>query len=331
MFIDASVQDWTELYEIAKTTKSLKPWLYFSDDRILALDLPGRTEPCYCIITGQHTDNLAIAVYPGKKSLARYSEYLCNKTTEDKYQVRCEQNYLICYFCDREDMLQMHLDKLKSLGISFRGKNEWIQFVSVRPGYAPYIIDKDEVLLLKQFFKQLNQFTKDISKGNIDAPLQEGTILYRTYDCMSKKFCYVHHPLDLPCRKHIINRIENETIIKKVKRLPLTDSELEIDLVYIDSTVYDSNLDRPAIGRLAVLGENSETLLGIKVVLPNKDPVHEIYEMLIQKIIERGRPRVIYCKRDVCYNMLTDFCNQAEIQLEKKKKLCLVDELVKAI
>lgn len=331
MFIDASVQDWTELYDIAKTTKSLKPWLYFSDDRILALDLPGRNEPCYCIITGQHTDNLAIAVYPSKKSLARYSEYLNNKTSDDTYQVRCEQNYLVCYFCDRQDMLPMQLEKLKTLGISFRGKNEWIQFVSIRPGYVPYIVDKEEVLLLKQFFTQLDLFTKDILKGNIHVPLQEGSILYRALDNNNNQYNYVQQSLNFTSQIYTINKIENETIIKKVKRLPTTDSELEIDLVYIDSTVYDSKLDRPAIGRLAVLGENSEIILGFKVVLPNKDPVHEIYELLIQKIFERGRPRIIYCKRDVCYNMLTDFCNRAEIQLEKKKNLYLVDELVKAI
>ena len=41
MFVDASVQEWTELYEVAKVTKSLKPWQYVGDNWILALDIPG--------------------------------------------------------------------------------------------------------------------------------------------------------------------------------------------------------------------------------------------------------------------------------------------------
>src|SRR5690554_218518 len=91
MFLDASKQEWTELYDIAKKTKNLKPWQYVNDDWILALDLPGREEPCYCIVTGQTTENYAIAIFPSEASLARYAE--CLDKDEDVYQAQCEQNY----------------------------------------------------------------------------------------------------------------------------------------------------------------------------------------------------------------------------------------------
>ena len=75
----------------------------------------------------------------------------------------------------------MQLEKLRELGISFRGKNEWIQFVSIRPGYAPYMIDKGEVLFLKEFFEQFNEFVKDYSKGNMNFSIKDGNVLYRNF------------------------------------------------------------------------------------------------------------------------------------------------------
>lgn len=330
MFVDASVQEWTELYDVARITKSLRPWQYVSDDWILALDLPGRKEPCYCIVTGQNSDAIAIAIYPSRTSLAKYSEYLSNK--EDKHQVKYEQNYLICYFCDRQEMLPMQLDKLRELGISFRGKNEWIQFVSIRPGYAPYMIDKDEVILLKAFFEQFNEFINDYTKGKINFVYEDGNVVYRNFIESNNVYSYKQQSLDLSPDVNKIKHIHDEDVIDLVKRMPTTDSELELDLVYIDTAIYDENLDRPAIGRIVVLGENSsESILGVKVVLPNKNPAKEIYDLLTQKITEHGRPRVIYCKRDICYDLLLDFCRKTEIKLERISNLVLVDELVKAI
>lgn len=329
MFVDASVQEWTELYEVAKVTKSLKPWQYVGDNWILALDIPGRDEPCYCIVTGEESDAIAIAIYPNRTSLAKYSEYLSNK--DDTYQVKCEQNYLICYFCDRQEMLGMQLEKLRELGISFRGKNEWIQFVSIRPGYAPYMIDKGEVLFLKEFFEQFNEFVKDYSKGNMNFSIKDGNVLYRNF-VGNNNYSYTQQFLEVSPDVNKIMLIHDDEVINLVKKMPATDSELELDLVYIDSTIYNEDLDRPAIGRLVVLGENlSESILGVKVVLPTQNPAKEIYDFITQKITVHGRPKVIYCKRDICYDTLADFCRKTEIKLERLSNLVLIDELVKAI
>lgn len=322
MLADATVQEWTDLYDIAKITKGLKPWEKLSHDWIIALDLPGREEALYCIVTGQKDDNISIAIYPNESSLAMYSKYL--QREDDKFQAQCEQNYLICYFCDRKDMFPLQLKKLRELEISFRGKNEWIQFVSVKPGYVPYMIDREEVKLIKDFLVEFNQFVKDFAKKS----KKESPSLYRHLGDLDLQ--KLSEKIKKRDAKAYSSHLEN--MLDYVKKMPVTNKVLEFDLVYICSSVKDENLDRPAIARLAVLGENSsDTILDFKVILPSDDLIEEIYCILAQNIAEQGKPSLMYCKRDFCCDLLLDFCKQTGIKLERKESLDLVDELVGAI
>ena len=332
MFIEATDQEWIVLYDVAKVTKSLKPWLYLDENLIIAIEIPGREDPCFFIVSGQAPENIALALYPCKKSLAKYTDYIMNTTEDESFQSKWDQNYLLCYFCDRNEMLSMQINKLKDLGLSFRGRNEWIQFVSVRPGYAPYMLDKNEVNLMSKCLSELNVFIGDCIKEKVNTKSSKENVIFRCFDKSTNEYTYKKKTLAISKESEYLAVAENENLINALKKLPATDSEMELDLVYLESVIKDKTLDRPAITRLAVLGENtSEMILGFKVVLPVKDPAHEIYDLLMQSIIERGRPRIIYCKREICYSILSDFCDRIDIQLEKRKSLCIVDNLVSAI
>ena len=44
---------------------------------------------------------------------------------------------------------------IKELGYKYRGKNQWLYFLSFEPGYRPYNLDQDEVLRMTEHCQNL--------------------------------------------------------------------------------------------------------------------------------------------------------------------------------
>ena len=44
---------------------------------------------------------------------------------------------------------------IKELGYTYRGKNQWLYFLSFEPGYYPYYMDEEEVLRMSEYLQDL--------------------------------------------------------------------------------------------------------------------------------------------------------------------------------
>jgi len=55
---------------------------------------------------------------------------------------------LTMLFVDRDKLWKEDREVIHSLGLRFRGRNAWPLFRSQRAGYAPWLLEKDEVLFL---------------------------------------------------------------------------------------------------------------------------------------------------------------------------------------
>lgn len=52
---------------------------------------------------------------------------------------------LTCYWGNRDELSAKQRKIVKELGYKYRGKNNWLYFLSSEPGYYPFNLDQDEV------------------------------------------------------------------------------------------------------------------------------------------------------------------------------------------
>lgn len=159
----ATLEEWKELYEVTVKIKELNPWKYFWDVDIITLILPENEEPVYCSVMGRGGEFYGIGFYFGFDALDNF--YKIIETTDmppQQIQRFQEDNVIICYFGDREELFKEELQIVKALGLKFRGRNNWIYFRSFKKGYAPYILNKEEVLKQTAIMRHLLQALKKL-------------------------------------------------------------------------------------------------------------------------------------------------------------------------
>ena len=65
------------------------------------------------------------------------------------------QNNLTCYWGNREEMSGEQRRIVKELGYKFRGRNQWLYFLSFKKGYFPYNMDQNEVRCMTSYLALL--------------------------------------------------------------------------------------------------------------------------------------------------------------------------------
>ena len=71
------------------------------------------------------------------------------------------QNNLTCYWGNREELSVKQRNIIKELGYTYRGKNNWLYFMSFKKGYMPYNLDAEEVAKMTSYLSSLHFALKE--------------------------------------------------------------------------------------------------------------------------------------------------------------------------
>lgn len=98
-----------------------------------------------------------IAVYEGYEGLNSFLMLTMQESMNLKPEYAMfNQRNLTCYWGNRDELTTDKQRKIiKELGYSYRGKNQWLYFLSFEPGYYPYNMDESEVLRMGGYLKDL--------------------------------------------------------------------------------------------------------------------------------------------------------------------------------
>ena len=118
------------------------------------IQLQGEEEEdvAFVIILGKEGDCYGITAYEGYDGLNDFMRL----TLADEMNLSAEfamfsQNNLACYWGNREELSEKQRKTIKELGYKYRGKNQWLYFMSYRAGYFPYDLDQDEVRRMTRY------------------------------------------------------------------------------------------------------------------------------------------------------------------------------------
>ncbi len=327
---EATLEQWHDLYDVSIRIKALKPWEYFWDMDIITILLPDREEPYYCSIMGKAGECFSIGTYAGFDAMNDFYEIVENTDIPPEQMLRY-QNNMMCYFGNRDELTKKEWKIIKDLGLKFRGKNNWIYFHSFKTGYVPYILDADQVVELTEVFQQLFMALRAYIEKGIKVDFEKGNTLLRRYDKEKQLWYCYESQLLLPPRKYLIPVLQDDLLMARLKKQKETREKIEIDIVYLNVVVNDKKYDRPIDPKMCMIADfNNGMLIDHDMISPEDDEVEVILDMIINYIMQAGKPEMIFVRDKYIEALLSDICERTNINLKIKGSLQGIDAFVRA-
>ena len=326
---EATLKQWEKLYDVTIKIKAMKPWEYLFDMDLITIMIPDR-ETVRCSIMGANDEFYGIASYIGDDAINDFFELLDIKKMPLLQTIRFqEDNLTMTYFGSRQDLTSKEYKVIKDLGLKFRGNNNWIYFHSYKRGYTPYILDQDEVLFQIEIFENLYMALRAYIEKGLQVDFDEGYTLLRRYEAKDDLWLCYQEPIEIPTKMYTIPHLTDEILIGNLKRGKQLKTIWEIDIAYINSTIDDKKYDRPVEGRICILFErNSGMAINQDMIDPREDPIQTVFDVLLNPMLELGRPMEIRVRDNYMFYILKDLCERIDIKLKIKEKLTSIDSFI---
>lgn len=324
---EATLEQWRELYNITIKIKAQEPWKYLWDTDLVVLELPDEKEPIYISVMGRGGSCYGIGTYVGYDGFNDFVSIMNSDLTGLPVEyIMFEQSNLSCYLGNREDVPNPSKKVIKELELKFRGQNQWIYFESYKKGYTPYILDLEEVLLLTKCYERLYIVLQEYIEQERKDEFEPGEGLFHHYD--KKKGLWSTHlaPITVPERRYPGIQLKDDILISKMKKQDKIGVHLELDMVYMSVSVADKEYDRPANPKMIILLDQKQgAVIGNQMLPPGSDEVNPLIRILVDFIMEYGRPLTITVRNIFIESVIMDTCNQLGIKVKHTKNLKAVD------
>lgn len=242
--------DYETLLALSDDLKKLKPWQYFENEEIIALELAEFDETYFVSVMGAAGQEYGLMMYDEELGYSSLAKILAGGPFSEDFQF--ELSALTVNFVDRAELDKADYALIKDCGLTFRGKKNWIAFRTYDPGMMPEIPKYSDVEVMKTILQAIIEVTlmrrngweypqvnmHEFPKFAVD---EVGDIDYRKLIEAQPKTTY---ELEIE-----VNDIER-THIKRKQKVAL---EIEYDLFYLPYAVSENDSQRPVYPLLYVV------------------------------------------------------------------------------
>jgi hypothetical protein len=144
-------EEWRRLFAAAQGFAALRPWERMGDCEIFGVVDPESGEIGWCSVIGALGESLGLVVNVGDEGLAAFDLL---QTGAEPSQVGPTLHGLVFTLDDRRDLDKSDLAPIRALGLTFRGRQAWPCFRSLRPGHGAWRIDGAEARFLATMLEQ---------------------------------------------------------------------------------------------------------------------------------------------------------------------------------
>ncbi|MCL2643763.1 MAG: SEC-C metal-binding domain-containing protein [Candidatus Bathyarchaeota archaeon] len=317
---------WGQLYEVAKNIKLLAPWTFLRETDLITIMLPWQKEPVYCSVIGGGGECFGVGIYPGYESINSFYRML--DTPEDKFNdmLGFEQTCLMCYYGDSDELSPKDREVLKALNLRFRGRNEWIYFRSMEPGYFPWYLNFEQADLLIQALQ--NFFAACTHLKDLEVNFDDDETLLRYYS--PEKKLWVNTAVKMPPIPEVKHRliVDDEKLFTNLKKKECNNAKLEFELMYMPIPVQENEKDRPRLPCFLLLADKIGGGAIDQHMTEDGDVERSILEMLSYYIVQFGRPLSIHVRNEHVGCYLADFCQKIGVEIVEGKGVPTVDHLL---
>ena len=147
-------EDWENLYHSAICFKENRPWMWMQNGDLFAVENPFGGETGYCSVLGNGGQEFGLLLFLGAKGYNTYQRLIMDESATMSLESSLNTCALSLLFVARNELEEPDINVIRSLGLSFRGKNAWPLFRSQRTGYLPWYLEKEEALFLTSALHQ---------------------------------------------------------------------------------------------------------------------------------------------------------------------------------
>ncbi|MEQ6359798.1 hypothetical protein V7D15_08870 [Thermoanaerobacter thermohydrosulfuricus] len=120
-------------------------------------------------------------------------------------------------------------------------------------------------------------------------------------------------------------------LLSRIAKQKNTGTDIEMDIAYVNSTIRDERYERPIAIRSCILADSrTEMVIDQYLLAPEDDEVQYVLDMVINYILNIGKPRRIFVRDEYLLYLLTDLCERGKIDLQVKERLKAIDRFVES-
>lgn len=320
---EASLEQWGILYEAATRIKERKPWEKFWDMDLIGIRYGAEEDTVFFSILGRGGDCYGIVVYEGYEGLNSFlmltMQERMNLSTQ--YAMSRQKN-LTCYWGNRDELTEKQRKIIKDLGYSYRGKNQWLYFMSFEPGYYPYNMDATEVQRMSGYLQDLELALQCYEERNKKVDFENGNMFLLTFSGDKKTWNFAEEPLPFTAFQFGNLIITDDELLADLEQVPSCSVILEADIAVMGAKVTDKKYSRPANPSIVLLGDaESGTIIHFEMSEPDDDPVVMLAEIVLNFIFQYGIPKEIRVSNVIAEAALEQICGICGSKLRRIKRL----------
>lgn len=313
---EATLNEWAKLYETVTKIKATEPWKYFWDMDIIYLS----DEDAYISILGRGDEAYGISVYEGKSGFNDFKILASQDDLNISLMLAIYlQNNLNCYWGNREELSKKQHDIVKELGYKYRGRNQWLYFVSMKTGYVLYNFDRDEVIRATEYFTALLEALEKYISEPEKIDIKPGYM-----------FCYSTKRKKAICKKIDSYDIElpfipltrDEELMEQLNALPKSRRTVEVDIIPLGAVIDDKKYDRPLNPAMFIIADKKTGIvLANELSKPDKNIFCNLQIVFVEALFDIGLPQKINVGNNLVGWTLSDLCDELNIKVEYKRNL----------
>lgn len=330
---EATLEEWKKLYEVATRIRELEPWKLLWDMDIIGIRVGEELEnTVFYSILGKGGDCYGITVYEGYDAFNNFLMLAMQEQMNLSVEyVMFSQDNLTCYWGNREELSAKQREIIKELGYKYRGKNNWLYFVSYEPGYYPYNMSQDEVVHMTEHLEHLETAFIYYQETGIHINFENGNMFSFIYSEDKRTWRFGEEPLPFTCYNLGNLVITDEELLRELSGVPQGTFSLEADVRPMGAKVLDKKYDKPANPAMSILTEaNTGMILSCDMNEPDEDAMVGLAEAVIGFIFKAGAPKEIRVSNVIVEAALEQICEICKIRLRRIKRLKGIDEFLTA-
>lgn len=325
---EATLEQWKELYEVATRLKEMKPWEKFWDLDIIGIREGAEEDTIFYSILGRGGDCFGIVVYEGYAGLNDFMMLTMQEQMNLPVDyVMFSQNNLTCYWGNREELTEKQRKNIKEMGYKYRGKNQWLYFLSFEPGYYPYNLNQDEVSRMTNYFLNLELALQHYEKVQVDVDFENGQMYCFEFGEDKKTWNFGAKPLPFTSFQFGNLLITDEELLSDLATVPKNKMILEADVAVLGVSVNDKKYKKPANPATCMIADAaSGMMLKCGLQEPDEDVIVSLAEELIGFIFQYGAPKEIRVSNILVEAGLEQICQVCGVKLRRVRRLAAIEE-----
>jgi hypothetical protein len=318
-----------KLYALMERIKELKPWETLWDTDLTSIELPGREEPVFCAVMGRGGESFGIAVYPGFASILSLLRML-DSESNNPFVIMGYQNCLLCHLGQRDELEPEERAHIKELGITFRGKRDWVYFRKTVPGCMPWFINGDDadtlIEVLTRFIDAYAAFA-----GGLKIDFEEDQIIKHRFSKEEGKWITEAGKIP-PIPMEITHFGVNSNDVEPLRFKKQTKTTVEAEVLYLPQTLGENEDGIPLLLRIGLLADTrTGVILDQRFIGAGEDSNNTMIDMLVNVINGRGRPAAVMVRDPFAVGALPDFCEKIGVTFVHSRGMPAIDEFAKKL